>query len=90
MAIPDRTMYQPLIDFLATQSDRDVTLTFDQIEAIIGRPLSVSAMNTPSVWHGARYPQVRRWRAMGWRARYDRQNQCVHFTREQSAEEGMG
>ncbi len=82
-----RTIYQPLIDFLAVQSERDVTLSFVEIEAIIGRPLSLSALMDAAVWHATTQPQVRRWRAMGWRARYDRRDQCVHFTREQSAEE---
>ncbi len=77
-----RTIYQPLVDFLAIQSERDVSLTFDQIEAIIGRPLSVSAMGMTNPWHATTHPQVRRWRAIGWRARFDRRNQCVHFTRD--------
>ncbi len=77
-----RTIYQPLVDFLAKESERDVTLTFAAIEAIIGRPLSVSAMTMPAVWHDARYSYVRYWHAIGWRARYDRRNQCVHFARD--------
>jgi hypothetical protein len=86
MAIPDRTMYQPLIDFLATQSEREVTLTFGEIEVIIGRPLSVSALMDPGACHRVPHLHVRRWRAIGWRARYDRRNQCVHFTRDAEEE----
>ncbi len=82
MAIPDRTKYQPLIDYLAAQTARAVTLSFAQIEALIGAPLSVSASGMPTAWHRATQMHVRRWREMGWRARYDRRNQCVHFTRE--------
>ncbi len=78
-----RTIYQPLIEYLAIQSERDVTLSFVEIEAIIGRPLSVAALTDTGVWHRPQHPHVRRWRARGWRARYDRRNTCVHFTREE-------
>jgi hypothetical protein len=77
-----RTMYQPLVEYLAIQSERDVSLSFVEIEAIIGRPLSVSALIDAAVWHATTEPHVRRWREIGWRARYDRRNQCVHFTRD--------
>ena len=76
------TKYQPLLDFLAAQTGRDVTLSFAAIGAIIGAPLSVSAMSMPTAWHRTAEMHVRRWRAMGWRARYDRRNQCVHFARD--------
>jgi len=76
------TKYQPLLDFLAMQSDRDVTLSFSEIERIIGAPLSVSALTDAAVWHATTQPHVRRWRAMGWQARYDRRNRCVHFARD--------
>ncbi len=76
------TKYQPLLDFLAIQSERDVTLSFAAIEAIIGRPLSVSAMNMPTAWHQTAQIHVRQWQAMGWRAHYDRRNRCVHFARD--------
>ncbi len=77
-----RTKYQPLLDFLAIQSERDGTLSFSEIEAIIGAPLSVSAMTMPTAWHRATEMHVRRWRAIGWRAYYDRRSQCVHFARD--------
>ncbi len=77
-----RTIYQPLIEYLAIQSERDVTLSFVEIEAIIGRPLSVSALVDAAVWHVTTLPHVRRWRERGWRARYDRRKTCVHFTRD--------
>ncbi len=81
------TKYQPLVDFLAVQTDREVTLSFAAIEAIIGATLSVSTSNTASFWNTvSNQPQVRQWEEMGWHARFDRRNQCVHFTR--NAEEG--
>ncbi len=82
MPVPGRTKYQPLIAFLATQHERDLTLTFAEIEAIIGMPLSVSASNDCDVWHSTRQSHVRRWQEMGWRARFDRRNHCVHFMRD--------
>lgn len=82
MAIPDRTKYQPLVDYLAAQTDRAVTLSFAEIEAIIGGSLSVSASGMSGVWHEVKHLHVRRWREMGWRARFDRRNRCVHFTRD--------
>jgi len=63
-----RTMYQPLVEYLAIQSERDVTLSFGEIEAIIGTPLSVSALVDAGLWHATTQPHVRRWREMGWRA----------------------
>jgi len=77
------SMYQPLVDLLAASDDDEVVLTFSEIGAIIGRPLSVSALIDADMWHKTRQPQVRRWRAIGWRARFDRRNTCVHFTREE-------
>ncbi len=77
-----RTIYQPLLDFLAAQTDRDVTLSFSEIEAIIGWPLSASACAMPTFWNAMMNLHVRRWRKMGWRAHYDRRNQCVHFARD--------
>jgi len=78
-----RTKYQPLVEYLAIQSERDVSLSFVEIEAIIGRALSLSALNDAGMWHKTTLPHVRRWREIGWHARYDRRNTCVHFTREE-------
>lgn len=80
---PRRTKYQSLIEYLAVQTDRDVTLSFAEIEGIIGVPLSVSASNDPGTWHSTLKLAVRQWQGMGWRARFDRRGQCVHFTREE-------
>lgn len=61
-----QTKYQPLIGHLALLKERDVTLTFVEIEAIIGVPLSVSAMTISTPWHATTKPQVRQWEKMGW------------------------
>jgi len=77
-----QTKYQPLIDFLAAQTN-DVTLSFTEIETIIGAPLPLTATNDSGLWHSPKHLQVRRWQEMGWHARFDRRNTCVHFTREE-------
>ncbi len=80
------TKYQPLVDYLAVQTVRDVTLSFAEIETIIGVPLSISATVMADFWHALAHPYVRQWREMGWHARFDWRNRCVRFTRD--AEEG--
>jgi hypothetical protein len=60
--------YQPLADWLAAQSGDSVTLTFAQIEAILGQPLPVIARGTRSWWTGLRRWHYRSppWRVAGW------------------------
>ncbi len=48
--MPRRTKDQPLVDFLAMHNAQDVTLSFTEIEAIIGVPLALSASNDPGTW----------------------------------------
>ncbi len=76
------TKYQPLVDYLAVQTVRDVTLSFVAIEAIIGAPLSLSATIMPGPWRAMTHPYVHQWRERGWHARFDRRNRCVHFTHD--------
>jgi len=76
------TKYQPLIDHVADQTEEAVTLSFTEIEAILGSPLPESMRVDTSLWNGAEAALVWRLEAQGWRARLDRRNQCVHFTRE--------
>ena len=76
------TKYRPLIDFLGAHPARHLTLTLVQIENILAAPLAVTAQVNGENWTGTRFAHVRAWRALGWRARLDRRNQCVHFTRD--------
>lgn len=87
--MPRGLKYQPLIEHLVIQHEREVALTFTEIETIIGRPLSLAALNMLQSWHATTNLHVRRWQEMGWRARFDRRGQCVHFTRatEEAADE---
>ncbi len=73
--------YQPLVEYVAAQTEQALTLTFAEIEGILGRPLSVSAQVSQSVWRGAAYRYVFAWQAAGWTATLDRRNRCVHFAR---------
>jgi len=63
--------YQPLGDYLAAQSGAAVTLSFSEIEAILGAPLPASAAtrgfwsNRRSVW--GMPTRARAWSAAGWR-----------------------
>ncbi len=75
------TKFQPLADYLAAHEEDRVTLTFAELEAILGGPLPMNAYITSAWWHGSRFAQVRGWETAGWHARYDRRNACVHFTR---------
>jgi len=66
--------YDPLRRHLAGLPPEvaEVTLTFAEIEAVLGAPLPASARlgsfwaNAPSLWGGT--SQARAWRAAGWRA----------------------
>ncbi len=80
------TKYQPLVDHIAAQSEKALTLTFAQIEEMVGGPLPETMQVDASQWTSARLAYVWRLGDLGWRARLDRRNQCVHFTRV--AEEG--
>ncbi len=75
------TKYQPLFDFLAEATDDEVVLTFTEVATRIGGPLPESAILRPAWWANQSFAQVQTWRAMGWQARADRDNQRVRFTR---------
>jgi hypothetical protein len=60
--------YQPLVDHLAHCCSDTVTLTFEQIEGILGRELPVSA-RTYRRWWGRGKSHARAWTDLGWRAR---------------------
>ncbi len=77
------TKYQPLVDYVAAQTEKALTLTFAQIEAMVGSPLSETMQVDASQWNSARLAYVRAWEATGWRARLDRRNRRVHFTRDE-------
>ncbi len=80
------TKYQPLIDHVADQTEEAVTLSFTEIEAIIGNPLPETMQVDASLWKSAKYALVWRLNARGWRAQLDRLDRCVLFTRNADEE----
>src|SRR5215213_824584 len=60
--------YDPLAAYLAALRVDAVTLTFAEIEAIIGTALPATALG-PSFWanYGGNYYAARGWLAVGWR-----------------------
>jgi len=77
-----RSRYQPLVDHLAALTEREIMLTDAEIEAILGAPLPTSAYVGSVYWTDPRLVHVQQWRTLGWRARRDRRNHCVHFARD--------
>jgi len=62
------TRRAPLTEFLATASS-PTTLTFSQVERLIGRPLPPSARNHRAWWANSRNRTLaRQWLAAGWQA----------------------
>ncbi len=76
-----RTHFQPLADHLAACAEAEVVLTFAEIEAIIGGPLSVTAQVSPAWWSATEHAHTRTWHALGWRSRLEQRERRVRFTR---------
>lgn len=79
------TKYQPLVDHIAAQTGDALTLSFAEIEAIVGFLLPVTMQVETALWTNAQYAIVWRLKSMGWRARLDRRNRCVIFTCDERA-----
>ena len=77
--------YDPLIDHLAAQSASEVTLTFADVERLLGEPLPQSAYKHGAYWaNSANDPThswARRWVADGWLAQVDQDAHRVVFRR---------
>jgi len=80
--------FQLLSDHLAAQGGDEIVLALDQIETIIGHPLSLSMQTGPERWTMATTAPVRCWRAVGWHARLDIKGRCVRFARDAEAGDG--
>ena len=63
--------YDPLRTFLSAQPGHDTTLSFVQIEQVIGAPLPPSARAYPMWWSNEtgreRHVQAEAWLRSGWR-----------------------
>jgi hypothetical protein len=73
--------FTPLIAYLAASDQDALTLPLPEIEALVGRPLSVTAHTSPSWWTQVSGRHVRDWRAIGWRARLRVKEREVVFRR---------
>jgi hypothetical protein len=75
--------YQPLADWLAAQPGDSVTLTFAQIQAILGQQLPVTARQISSWWTGGPRWHYRPppWRVEGWEVDTRRREPGVTFKR---------
>ncbi len=75
------TKYQPLVDHVAAQTKDTVTLSFTEIEALVGALLPETMQIDTGWWNGVSHAYVRAWQAAGWTATLDRRNRRVLFTR---------
>jgi hypothetical protein len=57
--------YRRLTDLLAARTKRTATLTFDELERVIGGALPVDAYERRAWWAGT--GNARAWRRAGWR-----------------------
>jgi hypothetical protein len=79
--------YQPLRDFLASRGDRSVTMSFEEVEELIGRPLPPSASGTVSRqwWSNSKtHSHARAWLSVGRRAKLNLPARAVTFSRPMS------
>ncbi|MGO9060394.1 MAG: Swt1 family HEPN domain-containing protein [Candidatus Binataceae bacterium] len=77
--------YRPLYDYLSRQTD-DITLTFDEIEEILGEQLPPSAANYQAWWanedpYGTMMVQKRAWLLAGFKAYPKLQLRMVQFVK---------
>ncbi len=63
-----RGRYTPFADWLAEQREHECTLSFDEVEAVIGGSLPPSARRYTAPWYSSVNPLARAIRAVGWRA----------------------
>lgn len=80
--------YQPLRDFLAARGDRSVSLSYEEIEGILGRPLPPSAKGAVSRqwWANTEsHSQARAWLSLGRKAKLNLEERVVTFSRPASA-----
>lgn len=79
--------YKPLLEFLGARGDRSVSLSFEEIEGIIGRPLPPSASGAASRqwWSNApSHSHARAWLSLGRKAKLNLAARTVVFSRPAS------
>jgi hypothetical protein len=73
--------FAPLVAFVATQGGDNLTLTYTEIERIIGMPLSITAQVGHSIWSSPTQRFVQDLAAIGWRAHLQVHDRAVEFRR---------
>jgi hypothetical protein len=71
---------EPLVNFLEACPDTQVTLTFEEVEQILGVPLPPTARQFSPWWHGVSW-HTRRWQDLGWRVTCSYAAGTVTFTK---------
>jgi hypothetical protein len=71
---------EPLVNFLQACPDAQVTLTFEEVEQILGHPLPSSARRYSPWWQGVSW-HTRRWQKLGWRVSVSYAYRTVTFTK---------
>ncbi len=64
-------VYEPLTRYLASQSGREMPVTFTQLETILGRKLPNSAYKHEEFWtnNPTGHVHAKAWRSAGWKTR---------------------
>jgi hypothetical protein len=85
---PEFTKYLRLEEWFRKQpaTKKRLTLTFDQVEAILGRPLPASALKLKTCWTNV-HPKIQShrtaWLNNGWKViEFDQQARWVKFVRD--------
>lgn len=76
--------YDPLTRYLKNSDEEIIRLTFDEIEDVIGCPLSVSAKTYRAMWANSSSHLSKFWTSVGWRVNHVNYNDgsYVEFMRE--------
>jgi len=87
---PEFTKYLPLEDWFRNQpaTKKRITLTFDQVEAILGNPLPKSATRLKTWWTNT-HPKIESYRTAwlngSWKVtEFDQQGRWAKFIRDRS------
>ncbi len=77
--------YDPLIEHLAQYHGAELTLTFEEVEDLLGESLPAAARTHQAWWANTTadptYTWANRWTAGGWRSQVDLDGEYVVFTR---------
>jgi hypothetical protein len=81
---PSYAFFDSLHAFLQAVPEPTVTLTFEQVEAILGQPLPPIAWYSGSWWRDTNHAQLpNRWRELGWTLSCSIAAQTITLTRVQ-------